>query len=106
MAWHVGMQGHPIVEVTDKEQALAGAFLSELRKHLNAICGDLRPHVITNVGMDKRTGVLMKDSLLASTPPRDRAFVRQLMDTQHFSVWSDALINANFEASSSAVFSQ
>lgn len=95
-----------MIEVSEREQQLTTAFLTELQNHLSGLCGDLRPHVITNVGLDKRTGVLMKDSLLGATPARDRAFVAQFMETQLFSVWSDALINAHFEASASAVFAQ
>jgi hypothetical protein len=42
--------------------------------------------------MTKRTGLLMKDGLVESVPPRDRPFMRAFVETQMFSVHSDAVI--------------
>lgn len=36
--------------------------------------------------------VLLKDSFVESFPPRDRAFMRQFVETQLFSVYSDAIL--------------
>ncbi len=45
---------------------------------MQVLCGDLRPHIITNVGLQdgQRAGMLMRDSLLDSAPARDRPFLR------------------------------
>ncbi|GIL62061.1 hypothetical protein Vafri_16363 [Volvox africanus] len=94
--------GRSLRFLSSAEQAAASSFLSVLAHHLGSLCGDLRPHVITNVGLSKRTGVLMKESLLEVIPPKDKPFVRQLVETQMFSVWSDALISANFEGTFAA----
>ncbi|GLI61000.1 hypothetical protein VaNZ11_003258 [Volvox africanus] len=94
--------GRSLRSLSSAEQAAASSFLSVLAHHLGSLCGDLRPHVITNVGLSKRTGVLMKESLLEVIPPKDKPFVRQLVETQMFSVWSDALISANFEGTFAA----
>lgn len=64
------------------------------QQHLADLCGDLLPHTITNVGLNKRTAYLMKDSLLDDAPPRDRPFVRAFMETQMFTAHSDAVISA------------
>ncbi|EFJ52381.1 hypothetical protein VOLCADRAFT_103040 [Volvox carteri f. nagariensis] len=94
--------GRSLRAMSSAELSAASSFLSILSHHLIGLCGDLRPHVITNVGLSKRTGVLMKESLLEVIPPRDKPFVRQFVETQMFSVWSDALISANFEGSFAA----
>ncbi|GLC38217.1 hypothetical protein PLESTB_001086800 [Pleodorina starrii] len=94
--------GRSLRSLSPAEQSATSSFLSVLAQHLGSICGDLRPHVITNVGLAKRTGVLMKESLMEVIPPKDKPFVRQFIETQMFSVWSDALISANFEGSFAA----
>jgi hypothetical protein len=62
-------------------------------EHLIALPGDLRLHTIVNVGMTKRTGLLLKDALVESFPPRDRPFMRAFAETQMFAVHSDAVIS-------------
>ncbi|GIL81434.1 hypothetical protein Vretimale_989 [Volvox reticuliferus] len=94
--------GRSLRTLSPVEMEAASSFLSILANHLGSLCGDLRPHVITNVGLSKRTGVLMKESLLEVIPQKDKPFVRQLVETQMFSVWSDALISANFEGTFAA----
>lgn len=61
------------------------------------IVGDLRPHIITHVGAATRTATLMKDSLLESTPYKDRPFVKTFIETQMFQVYSDHVMAALFE---------
>lgn len=61
-------------------------------EHMVSLCGDLRLHTIVNVGMSKRTGLLLKDALVESFAPRDRPFMRAFAETQMFAVHSDALI--------------
>ena len=34
-----------------------------LRTHLASLVGDLRPHIITNVSLGKKAGILMKVTL-------------------------------------------
>ncbi|KAG2488060.1 hypothetical protein HYH03_013364 [Edaphochlamys debaryana] len=91
--------GRSLRALLPAELAATSSFLGILTEHLAAMCGDLRPHVITNVGLHKRTGVLMKESLLEVVLAKDRPFVRQFVDTQMFAVWSDAMISAYFEGS-------
>lgn len=57
------------------------------------LCGDLRLHTIVNVGMSKRTGLLLKEGLVESLPPKDRPFMRAFAETQMFSVYSDSVIS-------------
>jgi hypothetical protein len=70
----------------------ARGFLEVVYAHLSSLCGDLRLHTIVNVGMAKRTGVFMRDSLLDATPPRDRPFVRAFTETQMFAAYADGVI--------------
>lgn len=63
-----------------------------LLEHMTSLVGDLRLHTIVNVGLSKRTGLLMKEGLLESLPPRDRPFMRAFMETQMFCAHSDAVI--------------
>jgi hypothetical protein len=68
-----------------------------LHGYLSVLVGDLRPHTIVNVGMSKRTGLLMKDSLLEGVAPKDRPFARAFMETQMFAAYSDGIISDLFE---------
>jgi hypothetical protein len=43
-----------------EEVEAAMQFSEELRQHLVSMLGDIRPHVITNVSLGKKAGVLMK----------------------------------------------
>jgi hypothetical protein len=75
-----------------RPSAPAPAPAQVLLEHLGSLCGDLRLHTIVNVGMSKRTGLLLKEALVDSFPPRDRPFMRAFAETQMFSVHSDAII--------------
>lgn len=55
-----------------EEFAATTCILHALEAHLGGLVGDLRPHVITNVGLTRRTGVLMKESLMEVVQPKDR----------------------------------
>jgi len=66
--------------------------------HLSGLCGDLRLHTIVNVGMSKRTGLLLKDGLVDSFGPKDRPFMRAFAESQMFAVYSDAVISEYCDA--------
>lgn len=85
--------GRPIHVLSEEEGFAAAALLQLLRQHLAAMCGDLRLHTITNVGLQKKTGMLLKDSLIESHPARDRSFFKLFLETQMFATFSDAMIN-------------
>lgn len=82
-----------ITSITEEERRCADALLYFVHHHLSTMCGNLLQHTITNVGLNKRTGFLMRDSLLDAAPHRDRPFLRAFMETQMFSVHSDAVIS-------------
>jgi hypothetical protein len=73
-------------------QCPAAAPDQVMLEHLSFLCGDLRLHTIVNVGMTKRTGLLLKDALIESFAPRDRHFMRAFLETQMFAVYSDSVI--------------
>jgi hypothetical protein len=83
----------PVHSISDAQQVLADCFLSTLRGYLRRLLGTLRAHSITDVGAaGDRTAVLMRDSYVESFPPRDRAFMRQLSDTQMFTCYADQVL--------------
>ncbi|KAI8477258.1 MAG: AEX-3 domain-containing protein [Monoraphidium minutum] len=82
----------PVHLVSAEEAAAARRFLHVMLEHLVSLTGDLRLHTIVNVGMSKRTGLLLKDAMVESFPPRDRPFMRAFAETQMFAVYSDAVI--------------
>eukprot|EP01018_Ginkgo_biloba_P031518 Gb_22867 [translate_table: standard] len=70
-------------------------FLSVLRSYLESFCSDLRSHTITNVqSNDDRVSLLLKDSFIDSFPSRDQPFIKLLVDTQLFSVLTDAALSS------------
>eukprot|EP00798_Chlamydomonas_sp_ICE-L_P009780 gene9780-7663_t len=85
--------GRPLHLLSEEEEVASGSLLLEMRAYLTTMCGDFRPHIITNVGMSRRTGTLMADSLLDSAPLKDRPFLREFTKTQMFSVYSDQVIS-------------
>ncbi|GAX83808.1 hypothetical protein CEUSTIGMA_g11233.t1 [Chlamydomonas eustigma] len=87
----------PIHVISKEEVQAAMQFSEELRQHLLSMLGDIRPHVITNVSLGKKAGVLMKSSLLETIPAKDRGFMKAFLETQMFSVWCDSSIGSNAE---------
>lgn len=83
----------PVHMVSPEEESAARLFLSTVHEYLAGMCGDLRLHTIINVGMSKRTGWLMKDSLIEGFPAKDRPFIRAFAETQMFAVYSDIVIS-------------
>jgi hypothetical protein len=88
----------PVHVITPDEEESAQCFLNVMHDYLSKLCGDLRLHTIVNVGMSKRTGVFMKESLLESLPAKDRTFMKAFMETQMFSVYADGVISDYCEA--------
>jgi hypothetical protein len=43
-----------------EEHEAAGQFSQALRSHLTSLVGDIRSHIITNVNLGKKAGILMK----------------------------------------------
>lgn len=83
----------PVHVITPDEEAAASNFLLVLHEYVSQLCGDLRLHTVVNVGMTKRTGVFMKDSLFESVQAKDRPFVKAFVETQMFAVYADGVIS-------------
>jgi hypothetical protein len=64
-----------------------------MNDHLEGLCRDLQMHTITDVQTAERVSLLLKDSFIESFIPRDRLFIKQFVETQMFSVYSDSVIN-------------
>lgn len=88
----------PVHVITPDEEEAARGFLGIMHEYLSRLCGDLRLHTIVNVGMSKRTGVFMKESLLESLSAKDRVFMRAFMETQMFAAYADGVISDYCEA--------
>jgi hypothetical protein len=84
--------GRPIYVLSDDEVGAAFIFLRTLQRHLSLLVGDLRMHTLTNVGMSRKTAVLLKDSFMEAAAARDRPFFRLFLETQMFAAHSDAVI--------------
>ncbi|XP_028758289.1 uncharacterized protein LOC114717340 isoform X2 [Neltuma alba] len=77
-----------------KDQAEAATqFLDVIWRYMESLCSDMRSHTITNV-QSERVSLLLKDSFIDSFPRRDRPFIKQLVDTQLFSVLSDSRLSS------------
>lgn len=83
----------PVHVITPDEEDAAQGFLCVMHDYLSKMCGDLRLHTIVNVGMSKRTGIFMKESLLESLPAKDRPFIKAFMETQMFAAYADGVIS-------------
>ena len=60
--------------------------------YLRGLYANLHLHTITDVQTPDRVSLLMKDSFIESFPHKDRAFIRQFVETQMFSVHCDSVI--------------
>jgi hypothetical protein len=63
-----------------------------VQDHLTWLCSSLPRHTITDVQTSERVSLLLKDSFVESFPLRERAFMKQLVETQTFSVFCDSVI--------------
>nr|GMD13968.1 DENN domain-containing protein 5B-like [Ipomoea batatas] len=88
-------QRHPVYRCNEVQTEAAAQFLNVMGHYLESLCSDLRSHAITSVQSNNdRVSILMKDSFISSFPIRDRAFVKSFIDTQLFSVLSDARLSS------------
>ncbi|XP_031100056.1 uncharacterized protein LOC116004232 [Ipomoea triloba] len=88
-------QRHPVYRCNEVQTEAAAQFLNVMGHYLESLCSDLRTHAITSVQSNNdRVSILMKDSFISSFPIRDRAFVKSFIDTQLFSVLSDARLSS------------
>lgn len=63
-----------------------------VQEHNGRLIEGLHLHTITDVQTAERVSLLLKDSFLESFPPRERPFMKQLVETQMFSVFVDSVI--------------
>ena len=77
---HVGLRG------------LDGICLQIVQEHLGGLCSNLYQHTITDVQTSERVSLLLKESFVESFSVRDRAFMKQFVETQTFSVYTDSVM--------------
>ena len=63
-----------------------------MQDHLGGLCSNLYQHTITDVQTAERVSLLLKDSFVESFSVRDRVFMKQFVETQTFSVYSDSVM--------------
>ncbi|KAK4338698.1 hypothetical protein RND71_043185 [Anisodus tanguticus] len=87
-------QRRPIYRCNEVQAEAAAQFLTVMRQYLESLCSDLRSHTITSVQSNSdRVSILLKDSFIDSFPGRDQPFVKLFVDTQLFTVLSDARLS-------------
>ncbi|KAH7295774.1 hypothetical protein KP509_27G065400 [Ceratopteris richardii] len=85
---------HPVHMHNDAQFQAADSFLSVLRSYLESICKNLRSHTITNVQSNNdKVSLLLKDSFVEDFESKDQAFMKLFVDTQLFSVHTDAVLS-------------
>ncbi|XP_057839634.2 uncharacterized protein LOC131049560 isoform X1 [Cryptomeria japonica] len=83
----------PVHEYTNEQAQAAEGFLAVVRSYLESLCSNLRAHTITNVqSNDDKVSLLLKESFIDSFSNRDRPFMKLFVDTQLFSVHTDAVL--------------
>nr|XP_009790647.1 PREDICTED: uncharacterized protein LOC104238072 isoform X2 [Nicotiana sylvestris] len=88
-------QRRPIYRCNEVQAEAAAQFLTVMRRYLESLCSDLRSHTITSVQSNSdRVSILLKDSFIDSFPGRDQPFVKLFVDTQLFTVLSDARLSS------------
>lgn len=86
---------HPAYKCNEVQTKAAEDFLAVLRSYFESFFSDLRSHTITNVQSNNdRVSLLLKDSFVDSFPIRDQSFIKLLVDTQLFSVLTDAALSS------------
>ncbi|KAI9085797.1 hypothetical protein K1719_032211 [Acacia pycnantha] len=83
----------PVYRCTEVQAEVAAQFLDVMWRYMESLCSDMRLHTITNV-KSNRVSLLLKDCFIDSFPSRDRPFIKQLVDTQLFSVLSDSRLSS------------
>ncbi|CAL8461897.1 g1428 [Coccomyxa elongata] len=85
-------RSRPLYSITDDQKHAAESFLQIVQEHLSGLCANLYQHTITDVQTSERVSLLLKESFVESFPVRDRAFMKQFVETQTFSVYSDSVM--------------
>ncbi|XP_054822465.1 uncharacterized protein LOC129320825 isoform X4 [Prosopis cineraria] len=86
---------NPVYRCNEVQSEAAAQFLDVMWRYMDSLCSDMRLHTITNVQSNSdRVSLLLKDSFIDSFPSRDRPFIKQLVDTQLFSVLSDSRLSS------------
>ncbi|KAI5076692.1 hypothetical protein GOP47_0008757 [Adiantum capillus-veneris] len=85
---------HPVHVYNDAQSQAAESFLAVLRSYLESLCRNLRSHTITNVQSNNdKVSLLLKDSFVEDFESKDQAFMKLFVDTQLFSVHTDAVLS-------------
>ncbi|GMI66408.1 hypothetical protein like AT2G20320 [Hibiscus trionum] len=84
---------YPTYKCTEVQAEAATEFLAVMRQYFESLCVNLRYHTITSVENHDRVSLLIKDSFIDSFPSKDRPFITLFVDTQLFSVLSDARLS-------------
>ncbi|MCD7467426.1 hypothetical protein HAX54_004847 [Datura stramonium] len=88
-------QRRPKYRCNEVQAEAATQFLTVMRHYLESLCSGLRSHTITSVQSNSdRVSILLKDSFIDSFPGRDQPFVKLFVDTQLFTVLSDARLSS------------
>ncbi|KAL9228272.1 hypothetical protein vseg_003870 [Gypsophila vaccaria] len=88
---------HPVYKCNEVQAEAATRFSAVMKKYMESLCADFRSYSITSVQSNNdRVSLLLKDSFIDSFPSRDRSFIKLFVDTQMFTVLSDAHL-ATFE---------
>ncbi|XP_071720630.1 uncharacterized protein [Rutidosis leptorrhynchoides] len=85
---------HPVYRINKWQIEAATQFLAVMRQHLESLCSNLSNHAITSIQNENdRVPVLIKESYIDSFPYRDRPFIKEFVETQMFTVLSDARLS-------------
>lgn len=86
----------PVHIVTKDQMEVAKWFTVTVQRYLKGLMVDLKGYTITDVSAGaasvQRTSVLLKEPFVDSFSSRDKAFMRQFVETQMFSVYCDAVL--------------
>lgn len=88
-------KGGPVMEQAEGALGVeARAFMQACRDYVHReLLGDIRSHAITDVSNSARpVGILLTDSFVDSFSPSNRAFGRQLAETQMLSAFCDSVL--------------
>lgn len=83
-----GMRGHVRIGL----RGVGGLCMQIVQEHLSGLCANLYQHTITDVQTSERVSLLLKESFIESFSVRDRPFMKQFVETQTFSVYSDSVM--------------
>ncbi|CAL0326845.1 unnamed protein product [Lupinus luteus] len=86
---------NPAYRCNEVQADAATRFLNIMWHYLESLCSELKLHTITSVQSNNdRVSLLLKDSFIDSFPNRDQPFIKLFVDTQLFTVLSDAHLSS------------